>query len=228
MKMYHTKQAVLIASLGAVLMLFGASGCAPKKEIVQIVQGLPGPQGPQGANGHSLTSEFTQVSVESLACAGTGGSSLDIYLDLDDSLTLTEGDLYTGSLVACNGANGLNGQDGAMGEQGPQGEAGPQGEPGNGTEGPAGPVGPQGPQGVAGAQGPAGSGATITAYNSSSCQSIAGTSYYVKSDDIYTGSTCHSNTKVAELDGGDDTFWVSSTKLAVENGGSGIRVISFN
>jgi hypothetical protein len=192
------------------------------------VQLIPGPQGTPGDNGHSLVSQFVEASEECLECEN-GGTRLDIYVDLDDNLTVSEGDEYQGSLVACNGANGLNGQDGATGEPGPSGVTGPQGEAGpQGETGPTGPEGPSGPQGTPGATGPTGGGATITGYNSSSCASIVGTSYYTKSDDIYTSSTCHSNTKVAELDGADDTFWVSSTKLAVQNDGNGIRVISFN
>lgn len=211
------------------------SACSPAREVVDIHQGNPGTNGTNGvdgaagANGHSLVSQFLEVCQEGLECSGNGGSRLDIYLDLDDSFTATEGDLYTGSLVACNGANGLAGAPGEPGTQGPPGIAGPTGAAGSeGAAGPTGPAGPAGPAGTPGAQGPSGSGATITVYNSSSCQSIAGTSYYVKSDAIYDASGCSSSHKVDELTGGDDTFWVSSTKLAVENGGNGIRVISFN
>lgn len=193
---------------------------------VQIISGQNGADGQNGANGHSLVSETNEAS--GCECGEAGGQRLDIYVDLDDSLSASEGDVYQGSLVACNGSNGLNGEQGQTGEQGPPGVAGPQGEPGVGIPGPTGPTGPTGPQGTPGAQGPAGEGATITVYNTNTCTLIAGTAYYTKSDNIYTGSTCHSNTKVAELDGGDDTFWVSATKLAVENNGAGIRVISFN
>jgi hypothetical protein len=207
------------------------SGCADKT-TVEMRQGLPGLNGTNGAdglngsNGHSLVSQFVETSCW-LECAN-GGTRLDIYLDMDDSLSVSESDLYTGSLLACNGANGLNGQTGATGEQGPQGDVGPQGTPGaDGVAGPAGPAGPQGLPGADGAQGADGMGATITVYNTSTCTAIAGTSYYVKGDAIYSSSGCASNHKVAELDGGDDTFWVSATKLAVENSGS-IKVISFN
>ena len=191
-----------------------------------MVKVISGSNGSDGANGHSMVSQF--VESEGLDCTN-GGTSLDIYLDLDDSLSVSEGDFYTGSLVACNGANGLNGKDGEKGAAGPAGVAGPTGATGPaGVAGPTGPTGPQGPAGTAGATGPAGSGATITVYNSSSCVAISGTSYYVKNDAIYDVSSCSSSHKIIELTGGSDTFWVSSTKLAVENNGSGIRVINFN
>jgi hypothetical protein len=155
---------------------------------------------------------------------------LDIYLDLDDSFDVSEGDQYTGSLVACNGLNGLNGQIGATGARGPRGWAGPQGETGpQGEAGPAGPAGPEGPQGTPGATGPSGSGATIVVYDTNHCTYISGTSYYyVKGDNIYSHSSCHSFTKVANFNGSDETFWLSASKLAVDNNGDGIRVIDFN
>lgn len=192
---------------------------------VHLIPGQDGMDGQDGANGHSLVSETTEV--EGNACDENGGQSLDIYVDLDDSLSVTEGDLYQSSLIACNGSNGLNGEPGAPGEPGPPGVAGPQGLPGIGIPGPAGPPGPTGPQGVPGAQGPPGAGATITVYNTGSCTLIAGTSYYVKGSSIYTSSSCHAWTKVANLTGADDTFWVGANKLAVQNSGC-IRVITFN
>jgi hypothetical protein len=89
-------------------------------------------------------------------------------------------------------------------------------------------MGPVGPQG---AVGPSGSGATITTYTANSCTLIAGTAYYVKrngsNNAFYTGSTCHSSTKVAEI-GDDDSFWASANKLAVSINGGGVRVINFN
>lgn len=167
------------------LLLALAVGCSPAREVVEVYQGTPGAQGPTGPvgpigpNGHSLVSE--SVSASGCECDQNGGSRLDIYLDLDDSLSVSEGDLFQSSLVACNGRNGLNGTNGADGApglpgvQGPQGEQGPQGLPGEqgpqgvagadgsngadgaqGIAGPAGAVGPQGPQGVAGPVGPAG------------------------------------------------------------------------
>jgi len=103
---------------------------------------------------------------------------------------------------------------------GPAGANGTNGT--NGTNGADGAQGPQGPAGSGSAEG-----TTITVYNSSSCQQITGTSFYVKTDDIYTASNCSSPSKVAELTGADDTFWVNTNMLAVENSG-GIKVITFN
>jgi hypothetical protein len=244
-----------------VFALVALIGCSTSTDSVEILKGDPGKDGTNGTNGHSLVSQFVAVAIGSLECAD-GGTSLDLYMDNDDSLDVSSADLYTGSLIACNGANGLNGiagldgtngadgndgvdgtngndgADGANGADGtqgipgaigPQGVAGPQGIPGpQGIAGPVGPVGPQGPQGTQGAQGPAGSGATITTYTSNSCTLIAGTSYYQKSASIYSNNTCTSSHRVANLNGSTDTFWVGTSKLAVANGGNGLKVISFN
>ena len=199
------------------------------------VDGVNGKDGKDGVNGHSLVSQFVDAS--SIECED-GGNRLDIFIDLDDSLSVSEADLFSNSLIACNGANGLDGQDGLNGEQGEpgpqglQGEVGPQGEPGpQGIPGPTGPIGPQGPQGETGAQGPAGSGAAIVAFTSSNCTAISGTSYFTKANGntagIYTSSYCFSHTKVFEL-GLGDSFWVSNTALAVKLNTNGIRVIFFN
>lgn len=153
-----------------ILALLTLIGCSPSKEVVNVIKGN------DGANGHSLVSSYNEST--SCECGENGGSRLDIYLDMDDSLSATEGDLYQNSLVVCNGLNGLNGRDGEDGEQGiqgPQGEQGPRGIPGRrgprglqgavgpqglvgatGPQGAAGAIGPQGPQGVAGPTGPQG------------------------------------------------------------------------
>lgn len=153
-----------------VITVFGCS-----KVEVDIIKG---DNGKDGANGHSLVSQF--IDANELECS-TGGTRLDIYIDLNDDLSLNEEDLYQGSLVACNGSNGLNGTNGLQGvqgetgatgaqgiqgERGPRGHVGPRGERGprghrgedgedgnDGAQGVAGPVGPQGPQGPAGSQG---------------------------------------------------------------------------
>lgn len=194
--------------------------------------GTGGATGAQGPNGHSLVSQYVEPC--QWVCPN-GGSELDIYLDTDDTLSVSEGDTYQNSIIACNGANGLNGQDGLPGTDGAQGEPGAQGPQGNaGPQGPAGAdgvTGPTGAQGPAGPQGPAGTTVTITAYTSSSCTLIAGTTYYAKnssgtSGSIYDASSCASNHKVGDVSGGDN-FWLSATKLATDNNGSGIRVVSY-
>lgn len=214
-----------------ILLMAYVIGCGPAREVVQIHTGAPGANGADGKNGHSIVSQYSNTS--ELECEGSSGSRLDMYLDNDDSLTVSESDLFQNSLIICNGLNGLNGLNGQSGEQGPQGIAGsigPQGTPGaTGSPGPTGPVGPQGPQGL---QGPAGgAGGTIISYTSSSCTAIPGTSYFVKPNGtnfkVYTGSTCHSSTAVAEVDDGS-SFWLSANKLAVDFGDTGLRVITFN
>jgi hypothetical protein len=213
-----------------VLVLTLLTGCGLKKETVQINDGK---DGKDGQNGHSLVSEFNDAS--ELECPN-GGTRLDVFIDLDDSLTPTEEDKYLGSLVACNGANGKDGQDGEAGLMGPQGEIGPQGAAGEqGEQGPVGPMGPQGPMGAQGEQGLPGasgsSGATITSYESNSCVKISGTSYFTKpngqNSGIFTSSDCKSSSKAFEL-GEGDSMWLSADMLAVKLMSTGIRVIKFN
>ncbi len=213
-----------------VFALLALVGCAEKTTVTMIpgAAGAPGAAGQNGANGHSLVSYFTEAS--GCECQA-GGTRLDIYQDLNDDLEASEGDSYTGSLVACNGANGANGQDGTPGEQGPEGAAGPQGEPGadgaDGEQGPQGPAGADGIDGVDGAQGPAGSGASILA-SSSVCTSISG-NYYMKNNVLYLeddSSLCDANHDKVELNNGD-SVWISTNKLAVYNS-TGLRVITFN
>lgn len=208
-----------------VLMFLMMCSCAPSA-TVDLIPGNEGPRGATGAtgaNGHSIVSQYLEASY--CECGSAGGSRLDMYVDLDDSLEASEGDLYSNSLVTCNGAHGVQGVPGATG---PQGSAGPQGAAGaNGSPGPTGPQGPAGPQGLTG---PAGSSATIQVFTSSSCTLIA-TGYYAKAGStnasIYTGSTCHSSTKVAEV-GDGDSFWVGANKLAVDYDDFGLKVITFN
>ena len=124
-----------------------------------------GEDGKDGANGHSLVSEY----LESCEC-DNGGTRLDIFVDVDDSFSVTEGDLYQNSLIACNGeqgTQGIQGEQGEQGERGPrglrgrvgrQGLRGQQGEQGEqGEQGIAGTIGAQGAQGEVGPVGPVGS-----------------------------------------------------------------------
>lgn len=225
---------VAIQSPPAVDGTNGAAGLDGKDGLDGLdgTNGLDGKDGQDGANGHSLVSRFHSASW--FECFFTGGTRLDIYIDMDDSLTLTHGDRYQNSLIACNGRDGEDGRDGRDGKPGPQGVAGavgPQGEPGEqGEQGEPGPTGPQGEQGLPGPQGE-GTSVSIVSYTSSSCALIAGTSRYTKpsgsNSGIYTNNSCHSSSKEFELSQGD-SFWVSADKLAVKLGTTGIRVISFN
>lgn len=186
------------------------AACSPDKEVVSIIKGNPGGPGP---NGHSLVSQYNNSS--EIECQN-GGTRLDIYLDVDDSLTASEGDIYQNSLVACNGGAG---PQGIPGESGPQGIGliGPQGPPGTGTPGP---TGPQGPPGT-------GSSATVTALNATTCTLVEGSlpSYYVKSGTLYEASSCHPSTGVALQVG--ESVWVAS-KMLVARDSSGLRSINFN
>jgi len=221
--------------------LIAMVGCRNPSEIDLI----PGPRGATGANGHSLVSHF--VAATALECPA-GGSRLDIFLDSDDSLTVSGSDVFESSLIACNGANGLNGINGlngtngatgSTGAQGIPGAAGPQGAAGavgaqgatgpQGVAGPVGPIGPQGPQGATGAVGPAGSGATITVFTSSNCTSLGG-GFYGKSNSntysIYTNNSCSNSHN--DLNTANPTMWLSTDSLAVFADPNDVRVIKFN
>src|ERR1035437_9026875 len=155
---------ILLFSLMAVL--YGCSGPGGSSEINLIpgpqgdprakgdsgstgLAGATGSQGLAGTNGHSLVSQFASISA-GIVCAN-GGSSLDIYMDIDDDLLVSAPDSYLGSMVACNGANGLNGTNGLDGTTGATGSTGT-----NGTNGTDGSIGATGSQGLIGATGPQG------------------------------------------------------------------------
>jgi hypothetical protein len=183
------------------LMLLASCG---QKESIKLI---PGPQGPAGANGHSLVSYSAEIDCETLC--PNGGTSLDIYLDLDDSQNFSgeEVDSYQNSIIICNGENGLdgsNGLDGAQGAQGEVGERGPRGFMGfmgfpglpgprglTGATGPAGPAGAQGPAGTPGSQGPVGPAGTPGAPGAAGINGLpgaAGTSSVTIS--AYSSSSC--------------------------------------
>lgn len=219
------------------LILFS---CAPAREVVQIVNGK------DGSNGHSLVSQY-MASTE-LECDGTGGSRLDIYMDLDDSLTPSEGDLYQNSIVVCNGLNGANGTDGTVGTNGTNGHDGIAGPPGssgppglNGNPGHDGVPGPSGAPGTPGAPGSNGSNGTnghdgqnahVTPKNvTGNCAAIT-TNYdaMIKNNtvEIYTaGKSCDAPYKVYVLTSAASTFWLSATELAVFVDPAGLRILNY-
>lgn len=110
-----------LAILGiCVLML---AGCGDTLDVVRGVDGKDGSNGTNGRDGFSLVSQTTSLSQESIECGELGGSRLDMFLDLDYSMSLSDGDLYQGSLLACNGQRGYQGMPGATGPQGEPGTA---------------------------------------------------------------------------------------------------------
>jgi hypothetical protein len=104
-----------------------------QKESISLIKGE---DGKDGKNGHSLVSQYDSDLSE---CASGTGSRLDIYIDIDDSLDVSEGDKFQSSLIACDGSDGVDGDQGAIGPVGPQGLMGASG--------------PQGIQGLAGVSG---------------------------------------------------------------------------
>jgi len=134
----------------ALLVLLGTVGCSDSRTTEATVRAI------DGRNGHSLVSQY--MAATELECDAEGGARLDIYMDLDDSLTSSDGDLYQNSIIVCNGKNGLDGaagQDGTDGQDGQDGTNGNNGE--NGHDGIAGPPGQAGPPGLNGNPGHDGS-----------------------------------------------------------------------
>lgn len=214
-------------NVAVIAALIAFVGCAPYKETVTVIKGDPGAP---GANGHSLVSQY--MAATELECDANGGSRLDIYIDMDDSLTPSEGDVYQNSLIACNGLNGVNGQDGQDGEAGPPGLTGPPGLNGNpGHDGAPGPQGPPGTPGAPGKDGNNGKDAHVTPRNvSTTCSAISDNySALIKNNtvEIYNGLTC-SGQKVFVLSSAASTFWLSATELAVFVDPAGLRILTYS
>ena len=225
--------------MNRLLLLTFISACGVSE--VSLIRGLDGKDGLAGSNGHSLVSEYVILGA-GLECANAG-ARLDIYLDLDDSLSVSSGDLFLNGLAVCNGLNGAQGLQGVAGAQGPQGVAGPQGPEGavgavgpQGPQGIAGPMGPIGPQGIQGLQGIAGTNGTngtnataaILASPSSTCLDLGG-GYYTKNNRLYLENDvdlCDGSHDKVEIDSGE-SYWISATQLAIYSN-SVLRIVTFN
>ncbi len=71
------------------------------------VDGQDGEAGTSGLNGKSLISQSRAAS--NIECPASLGTAVDIYLDMDNSFTVSAGDQFQSGLVACNGIAGTNG-----------------------------------------------------------------------------------------------------------------------
>lgn len=178
-----------------VLGFIATLGCAQSETVLlKGPAGQPGAPGEVGAPGHSAVSLSRAAS--ELECE-VSGTAVDVYLDLDDSLSVTEGDTLQSGLVACNGANGLDGADGANGVDGADGS--------------------DGQDGADGADGEDGTNATavMTAYTiGSSCQVIhSGWSAKKHDSDsvkVYSNESCSGSSETLD-DDNDDMFVISNS-----------------
>lgn len=222
--------------------LIGVLSCSPVRDVVEIIDGK---NGTNGSNGHSLVSQYMPAT--ELECDSAGGSRLDIYIDMDDSLTPSDNDRYQNSIVACNGLNGLNGlngSDGSNGENGhdgvagPPGQSGPPGLDGNpGHDGLPGPQGLPGQDGAPGQNGPPGQDgkdAHVTPRNVGvNCTNVhPNYDAMIKNNtvEIYTATANHScpaPNKVFVLTSSSSTFWLSATELAVFVDPAGLRILNY-
>jgi len=55
---------------------------------------------------------ITEATVPTLEECAYGGESVDLYIDKDNSTTVTELDKYIGSVMSCNGAPGITTESG--------------------------------------------------------------------------------------------------------------------
>lgn len=212
------------------LTAFIVNACS-KTETVTALKGDPGND---GKNGHSLVSQY--VAPTELECANSDGNRLDIYIDMDDSLTPTDGDVYQNSLVACNGSDGRDGNPGHDGVAGPPGQSGPPGLNGNpghdGQPGPQGPPGSPGAPGSNGHDGRDGHDPQVTPKNvGANCSNISSNyDALIKNQtvEIYTaGFACSANKKVFVLTSSASTFWLSNNELAVFVDPVGLRILTY-
>lgn len=124
------KAFLLCAAVGA---LVGCGATAlPGPSGAVGAEGAVGDAGAAGANGKDGSSSLLNVTrSDSLPdCGGGPGITVESYLDVDNSGTLTPGDTLISEAIICDGATGAQGDAGPQGPPGAQGDAGPQGPPG--------------------------------------------------------------------------------------------------
>lgn len=212
----------------AIVTTLIVTACALDRMTIDVIR---------GADGHSIVSQFLPAT--ELECA-SGGTRLDLYVDRDDSLTASDGDSYQGSMIACNGANGLNGENGLPGAQGPQGIPGEFGPPGHdgiagppGLNGNPGHDGTPGSNGEPGPRGEPGHGGGITQHNVAICTMLA-EGFYLRTGSgnengsvgIYGDAYCTGHHE--QLTDAKSTFWLSETTLAIYVDSQTVRVLTFN
>lgn len=73
------------------------------------LDGAAGVAGANGTNGLSLVSQSRSATV--IECPSSLGTAVDIFVDFDNSFTVTPGDVFQSGLVACNGVAGSNGSN---------------------------------------------------------------------------------------------------------------------
>ncbi len=210
-------------TLTLILAITGFLGCNHRTEQITL-------SAQNGANGHSLVSQY--MATTELECDAAGGARLDIYIDLDDSLTASEGDLYSNSLVACNGLSGTNGNPGHDGIAGPPGSSGPPGLDGNpGQDGSPGPSGAPGTPGAPGHDGANGNGHVSPRDVGPVCSNVSPAYDALTKNntvELYpAGVSCQANQKVYTLTSAASTFWID-IGLAVFVDPSGLRILEFN
>jgi len=185
-------------------------------------QGIPGEAGPQGGVGpQGIPGEVGEQGPVGLAGApGAPGQNGNNGADGKDGAPGQDGK---------DGNDGVHGKDGAPGQDGKDGNNGVDGK--DGAPGQDGKDGNNGNNGEDGEDGEPGTTGSVTAYSSSSCTSIAGTTYFYKKGGskaaIYSETGCDGSDKVANL-GNGESLWVGATYLAVGSAGGSLRVINFN
>ncbi len=90
------------------------SSCYDGYQVYPNAPGAPGASGPTGSSGHSLVTAARTLSSESSECPGAGGHSLDVYIDTDNSNSLTSPDTFDNSVFACNGVGSGGSSSGSV------------------------------------------------------------------------------------------------------------------
>jgi len=189
------------------------------------VDGTPGigTPGAPGQDGYSIVSKTPGTLPPTCT---NGGAAVDLYLDLDRSLTYTVGDSYQSTLFACNGIDGQDGEDGQDGQDGADGEDGADGQDGQ-----------DGAQGPPGTPGSTGTMTFKTFFSTLACQKImTGFSAQRPSTgagnlEVYANETCAGGAIQTLNADGNDAYWPTTSTLLILNGtGSSttLFIINFN
>lgn len=67
-------------------------------------QGPQGPQGIKGENGKTLVGKARPATLSE--CPNSPGTAMDSYIDIDNSLSYTTGDVHQATVFTCNGLDG--------------------------------------------------------------------------------------------------------------------------
>lgn len=191
------------------LMLLFLAACHQRDQVTVTAD-----DGKDGDNGHSIVS--LSRSATGNECGENSGSSVDFYLDQDNSNSVTEGDQLQSGVVACNGSDGQNGTDGNDGQDGQDGQDGE-----DGTDGEDGQDGQDGGTTFVMVAIPIGS----------SCVNVAPNTWAKKQNSqqvvLYDSSSCGVHDDLTTLDStSNEVYVVNNTTILILDAGFVIRKLT--